>query len=310
MKQSVIAAAMITVLAVAGCGGGNDDNSAPSAGSQPQPQSGGNAQGTTYVAGSPEALAYSTTVAERLHCGFGSLAQSAALDRSAAAHMNYIVANSVVAHTEEPGKPGFTGVNPADRAGAAGYGIAGIGEVISFPLFAPGNVVDAVRRLFAAPYHGQLMVDSARDIGIGTAPYQGVLGLTMEFGFPNLPQAPASVLTYPCEGTTGVLAFNRNESPSPLPSVQNPSWGQPIIVRGASDLRLSSASITGPQGTVAIQAIYGDGQTPDPQGEFNRGWATVLPVPLAANTQYTVSLTWTSRNQAGATNFRFTTGPQ
>jgi len=308
MKRSLIAAALvITVLALAGCGGGDDDNSAPSVGAQ-SPSS--NAPGTTYAAGSPEAQAYSMTVAERQRCGFGLLAQSPALDRSATAHMNYIVANNVVAHTEEPGRPGFTGVNPADRAVAAGYGPAGIGEVISFPLFASGSVVDAVRRLFAAPYHGQLMVDSARDVGIGSAPFQGVAGLTMEFGFPSQSQAPAAVLTYPCEGTTGVLAFNRNESPTPLPNLQNPSWGQPIIVRGASDLRLSAATITGPQGTVAIQAIYGDGQTTDPQGEFNRGWATVLPVPLAANTQYTVNLNWTSRNQAGASSFRFTTGPQ
>jgi len=293
MKQSLVTAALVTVLAVAGCGGG-DDTPTPSVGS----------------ADSPEAQAYVATVAERLHCGFGSLTRSAALDRSAAAHMNYIVVNNVVAHTEDPALPGFTGVNPGRRAAAAGYPTGGIGEVISFPLSASGNVVDAVRRLFAAPYHGQLMIDSARDVGISSAPYQGVIGLTMEFGFPSLPQAPATVLTYPCEGTTGVLALNRNETPSPLPDQDNPSWGQPIIVRGPSDLRLNSASITGPQGAVPIQVIYGDGKIPDPQGEFTRGWATVLPVALAANTQYAVSLNWTSGNQAGASNFTFTTGSQ
>ncbi|AMO21995.1 hypothetical protein GCM10027034_22700 [Ramlibacter solisilvae] len=305
MNRSLIASVLVTVMAVAGCGGGDDDETPPA--------SGGNAPGTTYPAGSPEALAFTTTNSERDHCGFGTLAQSAALDRSATAHMSYMVLNNLVAHTEEPGKPGFTGVNPANRAVVAGYpSSAGIGEVISFPLFAPGDSADAVRRLFAAPYHGQLMIDSARDVGIDSQPFQGVVGLTMEFGFPFIARPPAvtSVRTYPCEGTTGVLAFNRNESPSPLPSQQNPSWGQPIIVRGPDDLRLGMARITGPGGTVALQVIYGDGQTPDPEQQFTRGWATVLPVPLATNTQYTVNLNWTAGGQAGSSSFRFTTGSQ
>jgi uncharacterized protein YkwD len=304
MKQSALAALLATVLVLTACGGGDSGSSPPTNSGAPTPA------GTTYADGSPEALAFTITNAEREHCGFGRLAQAQALDRSSTAHMNYMVANNVVGHTEDPAKPGFTGVTPASRALAAGYGSAGIGEVISFPVTAPGTTADAVRRLFAAPYHGQLMLDGARDIGIGTAMYQGATGLTMDFGFPFTPQAPASVLTYPCEGTTGVLAFNRNEIPSPLPDQQDPTWGQPIMVRGAADLRVSSASITGPDGLVGIQAIYGDGQTTDPQGLINRGWAAVLPAALAPNTEYTVSVNWTSRSQPGSSNFKFTTGPQ
>jgi uncharacterized protein YkwD len=304
MKQSTVAALLATVLALAACGGGGDGPDPPSSNAAPTPA------GTTYAPNSPEALAFATTNAERAHCGFGTLAQAQALDRSAAAHMNYMVLNNVVAHTEDPAKPGFTGATPASRAFAAGYGNAGIGEVISFPMSAPGTTAEAVRRLYAAPYHGQLMLDSARDIGIGSLPFQGVTGLTMDFGFPVASQAPASVLTYPCEGTTGVMAFNRNEVPSPLPDQQNPTWGQPIMVRGASDLRVSTASITGPQGSVTIQVIYGDGQTPDPHGLINQGWAAVLPAALAPNTEYTVSVNWTSRTRPGSSNFKFTTGPQ
>jgi uncharacterized protein YkwD len=304
MKQSAVAALLATVLALAACGGGDDGPDPPSSNAAPTPA------GTTYAPNSPEALAFTTTNAERARCGFGTLTQSQALDRSAAAHMNYMVLNNVVAHNEEPAKPGFTGVTPASRALAAGYGNAGIGEVISFPMSAPGTTTEAVRRLYAAPYHGQLMLDSARDVGIGSMAFQGVTGLTMDFGFPVASQVPASVLTYPCEGTTGVMAFNRNEVPSPLPDQQNPTWGQPIMVRGAADLRVSTASITGPQGAVAIQVIYGDGQTPDPHGLIKEGWVAVLPVALAPNTEYTASVNWTSRTGPGSSNFKFTTGPQ
>jgi len=292
-------------LALSGCGGGSDNSSSTT--SPPVV-----AQGTTYPAGSPQALAFTTTNAERDHCGFGTLAQSMLLDQSATAHMNYMVTNNVVSHTEDPSKPGFTGVSPANRAAAAGYVNAAIGEVISFPITVSGNTADAVRRLFAAPYHGQLMLDSARDVGIGTAQFQGVAGLTMDFGFPLSITRPvlASVLTYPCDGTSGVLAFNTNETPSPFPNQQNPTWGQPIIVHGASDLQVTAASITGPQGAVPIQVIYGDGQTTDPQGLINNGWAAVMPVPLAANTQYAVSVNWTTRGQSGNRNFNFSTGPQ
>jgi len=290
MKHSFPASVLaVALVALAGCGGG----------------SGGDGNGDTT-----QNPAFAITNAEREHCCFGTLAQSAALDRSATAHMGYMVQNNVVAHTEESGKPGFTGVLPANRAVAAGYGSTAIGEVISFPLMAAGDTAAAVRRLFAAPYHQMLMLDSARDIGIGAAPYRGVAGLTMDFGFrPTGTPAPASVLTYPCEGTTGVLPFNRNESPSPLPEQHDPSWGQPILVRGAADLRVKSASITGPQGSVAIQVIYGDDQTADPHGQFAGGWASVLPVQLAPNTQYAASVSWTARSQSGSSNFNFTTGP-
>jgi len=312
MKQSVVAPALALALlfGLSGCGGGDGSSSSSgngSAGNNPV-----SAPGTTYPAGSQQALAFTTTNSERDHCGFGTLQQSTLLDQSATAHMNYMVTNNVVAHTEDPGKPGFTGVTPATRAAAAGYTNAAIGEVISFPMFSSGNTADAVRRLFAAPYHGQLMLDSARDIGIGSAPFQGVTGLTMDFGFPNsvTRTVPTSVLTYPCEGTTGTLAFNRNETPNPFPDQQNPTWGQPIMLRGPSDLHVTSATITGPQGTVAIQVIYGDGQATDPQGLINRGWAAVMPVALVTNTEYAVSVNWTARGVSGGSNFKFSTGAQ
>lgn len=307
MKRLVLAASLAFVLVLSACGGGDDNPAPPTSPSPPA-----SAPGTTYPTGSQQALAFVTTNAERERCGFSALSQSTLLDQSATAHMNYMVTNNVIAHEEEPGKPGFTGVTPANRAAAAGYTAASIGEVISFPMNAPGNTAEAVRRLFAAPYHGQLMLDNARDIGIGTALFQGVQGLTMDFGFPAIStrQSPTTVLTYPCEGTTGVFAFNRNETPNPLPNLQNPTWGQPIMVRGASDLRVTAASITGPQGTVALHVIYGDGQTPDPEGLITRGWAAIMPVVLTPNTQYTANVTWISRTQAGGSNFRFSTGPQ
>lgn len=122
-------------------------------------------------------------------------------------------------------------------------------------------------------------------------------------------QEPADVVTYPCQGITGTLATNELEIPSPLPAITNPKWGQPIVVKGGPTLRLSSATITGPAGNVPIQALYGDGRTPDANAYCKDGWACVVPAELTPNTTYTVNLAWTNAGVPGGRTFTFSTRP-
>jgi hypothetical protein len=208
------------------------------------------------------------------------------------------------------GKPGFTGVQFTDRQVAAGYRWIFAGEVLA-QMNANATGADAMRALLAAPYHAALLLNDFRDIGIAWSPVNGLPTLTADLGTragASLPQ-PAGVLTFPCSGITDAVPVGSNESPSPFPSNPAATWGQPITVRGPADLAITAASITGPTGSVAIQAIYGNGQTADPNstGDFTNGWFTIIPAPLQANTTYAVSINYTTGGVATNRSFNFST---
>jgi uncharacterized protein YkwD len=118
-------AALLAALLASGCGGGGEDDAPPSAAPAIS------VSNASYAPGSPQRLAYDQLNAARQRCGFGLLAQSARLDLAAAAHGNYMSLNSEFGHGEVPGKPGFTGATPLDRALAAGYAPRAVGEDLS-----------------------------------------------------------------------------------------------------------------------------------------------------------------------------------
>lgn len=302
---SAVASAMLTA-----CGGGGTESNSPIT-SSPSPAPDPSAIVTavaapTYQTGLDQALAYAALNSARSTCGFGLLAQSAALDKAAAAHANYLTLNDVITHTEDATKSGFTAVTLGGRAIGAGYPYVEAGEVIGTGLVIPGDGQQAVLRLLASPYHERIALDQYRDIGLGVGPVAGWTTLTADLGVAAgaHSQIPASVVTYPCDGITGAVASNFGENPSPLST----AWGQPIVVRGASDLQVNAVAITGPQGPVAIQKIYGLGQASDPNNEIPAGWAAILPAPLQANTTYAVTINWISSGTPGKSSFSFSTG--
>ncbi len=262
----------------------------------------------SYAAGSQEAAAYALINQERSRCGFGQLAQNLALDKAALAHANYLLVNNVFGHEEIESNAGFTGVRSWDRAIAAGYGSNQISEVIAGGTTALASAIG----LFDAPYHALILLGGSRDIGLGwtknPAKTYGNLVVDLGLGAQQQAQLLTAVATYPCEGTAGVNPVSPGESPSPFPGNSNQSWGQPVLVFGASDLRVQSASITGPQGAVALRAVYGDGQTVDPNSYCRAGKACIIPVALSANTSYSVSITGTDRGAAFSRAFTFRTG--
>jgi len=267
----------------------------------------------TYAAGSAQADAYAALNEARWRCGFGMLTQATAVDTAAAAHAAYMAANGAVTHFEVAGQFGFTGTTVGDRIISAGYQPSTAGEGIS-PQNPGGTGSTAVSELLAAPYHAAVLLGSFRDVGIGWSTVGGDPTLTIDvatkFGQP--PQLPAGVATFPCAGTTGVTALSVGENPSPFPTNASAKWGQPIIVRGASNLAINSVTITGPSGSVPVLAIYGDGQTADPNnmGLFTQGMFTIIPAPLQVNSSYNVVMTYTNAGVAGQTSFTFSTGGQ
>lgn len=307
-----LAAMFFAVAMLAGCGGGGSGGepgqtpaSAPVSTnletSVPQP---------TYAVASGEAIAFATFNAARQQCGFGLLAQNARLDTAAAGHGKYLALNNVMSHFQVAGNPGFTGERPFDRAVAAGYGTTQVGEDINFG--GTGETADYLTRgLLAAPYHAIGALFGYRDIGLSWVPsFSGAANnLIVEFGLAagTTLQDAGAVLTYPCEGTTGVRTAMSGEMPNPFPNDLATVWGQPIIVNGVSDLTIRSASLTGPNGSLPIKAIYGGGQANDPNGVCRGAWACVLPAALTANTTYAVTVAGTSGGATFNLAFSFKT---
>lgn len=323
------AVAVAVAVALAGCGGGGSSttSTATPAVTIPTVSIVTSVPAATYAAGSPAAAAYAYLNTERQRCGFGLLAQNAQLDVAASAHANYLVLNQVFGHTEDPTKQGFYGATPQDRTDKAGYsGVSGenIGGGFAGVIGQPVGVNDYVlgakrgmRGLMSAPYHAQSLLSGARELGVGISvssvnSYE--MFIVMELGFPKGVSFQGNddvVRTYPCDGTTGTTDLGGGESPSPFPGEANQTWGQPIMIKGATDLRISSASIVNGANPVAIRAIFGDGQKANPNpnyGGMSNGQAVIVPVSLAANTSYTVTITGTNKGSAFTKTFTFTTG--
>ncbi|HXD39862.1 MAG TPA: CAP domain-containing protein [Ramlibacter sp.] len=259
----------------------------------------------TYAALSSELLAFNRLNVERDRCGFGKVAQNAKLDASAAAHRAYIVTNQAFAHTETQGLPGFTGVNPFDRDVAQGY-FGSIAEDLSASVSSPATFSDGERQtlvLAGATYHANVITEGYRDVGISW----GGGAFAMELGTPTgqSAQTAPGVRTYPCDGSTDVLASISSEEPNPFPN-QSTSWGPTIQVIG-EQIRITSAAITGPAGSVALKATYADGQQADPNAHCLGNRGCVIPAPLLPSTVYHVQVAGTQAGQAFTKAFSFTT---
>lgn len=304
----------MALLTVAGCGGGGDGSDAGATSSNSAAlsagvQSGASVPPASYAAGSDAAQAFARFNIERAHCGFGALTQNARLDQAAQAHLAYLQSNSVgLSHFEDPAHLAYTGVTVGNRVSAAGYDWRAVSEIMAS--IRPGSGERTARSLLGAPYHAIAGLAGYREVGLAWDAVAGVPTLVADLGLARdaTPQGGAEVVTYPCEGTSGVQASISNETPAPFPGEANAAWGQPIMVRGAASLRITAASITGPDGSVSIKGFYADGQTADPHGECADGWACVIPVALQTNTRYAVQLRGSNDGTAFERNFSFSTG--
>lgn len=152
--------------------------------------------------------------------GLPDLSFDPKLARAAANHANYWVRNGVgpglEAHTETPGKPGFTGVSSADRCLAAGG--SGCGEVAYRAI----RLDAAIRGWLGTPFHGLPLVMAER-MGFGESTAgsvgnnDGVVGqsiLDLDAAA-NTPEA--GVRLWPADGMTKVaVSWTGGETPDPL----------------------------------------------------------------------------------------------
>lgn len=297
----------------------------------------------TYATGSREAQIFSEINAVR-GTQFGYMVQSTNLDKAAASHALYLQTNDVVpmidpsgiqvvingilmsqmgvqyyavdpstgiigGHSEDVGKPGFTGATPADRESAAGF-IGSGSEVVAqenVPLFPTS--MPCVANLVNTVYHqAALLTPTYSSVGIGVSNLPNVYDRTcvIDFGTPKpiqvtLPDGWVGV--YPTDKATGTpRAMWNREDPDPAPEYA--TIGSPVSVYSKDTLTVTAFTLTGPTGPVPAKVM-----TKATSGAYLTGTQAFL-VPngaLALNTTYTASFQGSQGGVAINKTWSFTT---
>lgn len=201
----------------------------------------------------------------RAATGVGLLVQNAALDKSAANHVNYLFnypnfyVNGVSFHSEVVGNSGFTGTTPQARATAVGYvglvsedGIASTGNFSQNTIGAVGWEDLEVHTLINnTVYHRFSLLASWTDVGVSVVSDNSNPTNTFTvINIGNAPelslgQLPASPVVYPYSNQIGVdtTFFPVSETPNPAPDLG--TYANPIAVGLPITISLDSTSIWG-----------------------------------------------------------------
>jgi hypothetical protein len=259
---------------------------------------------------------------QRQQCGFPALRENTDLDKAAAAHSQYEADNNVVSDTEVSGNSGFTGVSYLNRAVAAGFPSTAIGAGVSdgYAAETSGFSTAAAGQQMAYAYIGGVyhvagVMFPVTNVGIGESETQTTINgtqFTESWGSLSLldaqPQTLSNVLTFPCQGVTGVPYKGQAESPT-APNVSSSGWGTPVLLMGnmTDTIVLQSGTMTDTSGNVINLQLLDSAN--DPNSEIKPYYGVAYPAsPLAPNTTYTVSITGTVNGTALSRNFSFTTG--
>lgn len=286
---------------------------------------------STYLAGSQEQLVFKFLNAERIRCGFGPLRQDTRLDRAAKAHARWGVYNQQLSHEESltlyPKE--FTGMKLTDRALVQGYDGFRLGEVFSGFNNMPASASEGIasmRLLLNAPYHMVFMTDAYRDMGVSVQKPADVgkssgfdlvmteFGISQSESYQDWPKD--AVLSYPCEGTTGVAYSLNNESPNPVPgrNLATSPLGASIIFRVRRDQVLSIDAVSMIQTTTGAAVVLrphvgGGNGMEDVHNDFGTSVAYVAAeAPMKPNTSYSVKVSGSNNGAAFTKEFKFSTG--
>ena len=340
MRNLKLGSTVLTLAALAACGGGGGSAPANTVSSVPAPSQAALPKGSnivntipvgTYTADSEELQAFNLLNAERSSCGFGTLAQNVSLDKAALAHSNWVIVNNVLSHYEVAGTPLFTGAKAIDRIIAAGYLTSdeGDNEILSKTTSRQklGFGKRGARELLNAPYHMAAALSGYRDVGtsvrsesdLGTPNPFIVLQFSLGYKVAEGPQVFASdeVKTYPCEGSTGVLPNMSGEIPNPVPGRE--LFGNPlgstvyVQVRNGNTLKVLNASMTNAATGALVVLREPLTAANDPHSaegvRLSGHQALIMPdTQLTPLTKYQVTVTGTNDGISFSRSFGFTTG--
>uniref|UniRef100_UPI003F496C70 CAP domain-containing protein n=1 Tax=Cupriavidus taiwanensis TaxID=164546 RepID=UPI003F496C70 len=331
LALSALVTAMTLALAACGGGGGGDDGgskqepSTPTAPTTPQDPTSVPPTTTsatpTYPAGDFRLASYTELNNYRLAMGVGALRQDAHLDLAASNHLDYMKANSLLAHEEVAGKPGFTGVNPYEQAVAAGAAKA---QWVSQAASGSAFCVDSFKN---SVYHLQGITSNQETVGIANRDGYCVVNFGLMtgangsgYGLPSWggqQLAEGSVAHSPVDGETISGTFTpAGESPNPAPDLA--IAGHPIMFRVPSAkvsdvLTVSSFTLVGPGGVaipvrvlVPTNAKPGSVASAIEDARLYSGVAFMLPTqPLTAGT-YTATFAGARNGVAISKSWSFT----
>jgi len=338
---SLTAVACAVFLTACGAGGGSGtivglpgQPTTPTTPTNPTPPADPNAlqpAGTfSYAAGSTELSAITALNNARVAYGVGGLAQNSKLDVAATNHAKYVSTRwgagdfANVGHVEDGSKPGYTGVNPADRILYAGYAASTSGENLTTFISVdgvtstPGAV--AVNILLSGPYHRFGLFDGSRDAGVydASARFTGEGGINhsividMAVAQGVSPQLPANtwVGMWPVNNATDVMYAFAGESPNPIPVNNGACAGYPVSIQGPRSFDLTTTAFT------LAEAVSGTAvntqlstYTTDVNPAYARpNVAYIIPFkPLKLATKYTAHFVGTIGGQAVDKSWSFTT---
>jgi uncharacterized protein YkwD len=249
----------------------------------------------------------------RSQIGMSVLTQNGLVDAAAQNHSDYQRLNDVISHSEEGGKPGFTGVGLDARLATAGFSLTpynhAYGEVISATTNTSGFFM--AEELITAIYHRFVMFEPVfKEIGTGSGTTtRNYTYFTADFvsnnGYgPGLGRGKLAV--WPINGQTGVTPnfFSNQEEPDPVAGVDE--VGYPVSVHGdiSAYVSVSSFTIKPRNGTdLAVKLLQSatDANTP-------HSAAAIIPLSkLSAATVYDVSFSGTADGVPVSRSWSFTT---
>jgi hypothetical protein len=332
LKAHLVSFFALTISVLSGCGGGGGGGGggAPSKPQNLDPQA--SSINTTYQAAvglDTESTAMVNRInAERQACGFGALRQNGVLDAVARNHADWQLRNFISSHSEVFGSVGFTGVDANARAVFAGYNNGG-GLVISdefVDLIGSSNKAGrgeaSMRLLLVGPYHQIGMLRGFRDIGVsvrnnvdvGVSGSRVIAQVDVAYTSSDGDQllGTSEVVTYPCQGVSGVAPRMTGEVPSVSATrdyAVNPT-GQPIVVMGRAgqSISVTSAFITETASGASVPVAMLTSAN-DRNGLFRSNEVAIIPdVALSTFTSYSVSINGSNSGVPFSRNFSFTTG--
>lgn len=215
--------------------------------------------------------------------GLPQLVCDAAASEAARGHCGYVVANGVLTHVQQRGRPGFTGETFRDRLAAASFALDPGGEVIATvggaeAILGQGGFMNSV-------YHRAMFLRAET-----TAFGYGSVGdcATIDFGRP-MGATRTEVVVWPPDGATHVPRTfpSAQETPNPVPG--STVVGTPITILGLGGNAVVSFAMQG-----AMKGVEGVLLTNanDPNKLIRPGEAHFVPrAPLAAKTLYVVTIT-------------------
>jgi uncharacterized protein YkwD len=336
-RANNILAAFLAALALASCGGGggggNSSNepvgvTGPAPTPVPTPAPTPTPTNPPATVPDPAAPIQTNDIAadgrawmnyRRAQIGMSVLSRNPTIDVAAQGHSDYQRINNLnPTHTQEAGKPGFTGTDVAARMRAAGYVFNGsnlVGEVIAAST--SGTGFGMAEELITAIYHRFVIFEPMfKEIGAGGAVTPGGYAyLTANLAANNGlgTGLPANTLAmWPFSGQTGVQRnfFSNTEEPDPVPDANE--VGYPISVHANINMPIVVQTFTvrahGAGSDLPVYTVNNESTSSVPgQGHPLTAAAIIPRLPLAAATTYDVSFSGTLNGTPVSKSWSFTT---